>query len=112
MKPATLETTTYPSRDGPVIALRGEIDGDAKEALAAAYDSVPHGGRLLLDFTDVHYINSTGIALIVALLARARAANQPVAGTGLSDHYQEIFEITRITNFMTILTPNSCPHDD
>jgi hypothetical protein len=41
MQPATLETTTYPSRDGPVLALRGEIDGDAKDALAAAYDSVP-----------------------------------------------------------------------
>ena len=73
MQPAGLETTTLTSDDGPTIELRGQIDGGAKEALAAAYDSAPHAGRLLLDFMGVDYINSTGIALIVALLAQARA---------------------------------------
>jgi hypothetical protein len=50
--------------------------------------------------------------LIVGLLARARAERQPVAATGLSDHYRDICEITRIADFMTILTPNRSQHDD
>jgi anti-anti-sigma factor len=103
MTQATLETTLRSSADGPVIELRGEIDADAKQALGAAYDGVPHDGRLLLDFAAVDYINSTGIALIVGLLARARAERRAVAATGLSDHYRQIFEITRISDFMTIL---------
>ena len=55
-----------------------------------------------LDFTAVAYINSTGIALIVGLLGRARAAAVPVSACGLTDHYREIFEITRLSDFMTI----------
>lgn len=103
MSQTTLETILQISADGPVIELRGEIDGGAKDPLAAAYDGAPHSGRLLLDFADVDYINSTGIALIVGLLARARAEHRQVAARGLSDHYRQIFEITRISDFMTIL---------
>lgn len=103
MTQATLETTVRASAAGPVIALRGDIDGAAKEALIAAYEQAPKDGRLLLDFARVDYINSTGIALIVGLLARARAEHRSIAASGLSEHYRQIFEITRIADFMTIL---------
>ena len=104
MTPPSLETTLRGSPEGPVIELSGEIDGRAQEALASAYAAAPHEGRLLLDFTAVDYINSTGIALLVGLLARARAERRPVAAAGLSAHYREIFEVTRIADFMKILT--------
>lgn len=103
MQPPNLETTIRTSADGPAIELRGQIDSGAQEALAAAYDAAPHVDPLLLDFTHVDYINSTGIALIVALLARARSERRHVAARGLSSHYREIFAITRIADFMTIL---------
>jgi anti-sigma B factor antagonist len=103
MPQTSLETQLRTSSDGPVIELRGEIDGRAKDALAGAYETAPHSGRLVLDFADVDYINSTGIALIVGLLARARAEHRQVAARGLSEHYRQIFEITRIADFMTIL---------
>ena len=48
------------------------------------------------------YINSTGIALIVGLLARARKSNRRLVVIGLSDHYVEIFHITRLVDFMSI----------
>ncbi len=56
----------------------------------------------MLNFAGVDYINSTGIALIVGLLAKARAAHTPLAATGLSEHYREIFTITRLSDFMEI----------
>ncbi len=67
-----------------MIDLNGEIDGFAKETLAAAYGEAEKGKpeAILLDFEGVDYINSTGIALIVGLLARARASKRrcwPVA---------------------------------
>ena len=104
MTTLSLETKLREAPEGPVIELSGEIDGRAQDALAAAYSGAPHEGRLLLDFSAVDYINSTGIALLVGLLARARAEHRAVAAAGLSDHYREIFEITRIADFMTILT--------
>ncbi|RPI21983.1 MAG: anti-sigma factor antagonist, partial [Actinobacteria bacterium] len=74
-----------------------------QEGLQSAYQAAKDGGgRLLLDFGDVDYINSTGIALIVALLADCRMTQRPVAAFGLSDHYREIFSITRLSDFMAI----------
>ena len=59
-----------------VIELTGEVDGGAAGVLNAAYEqAVGSGdpGTVVLDFARVGYINSTGIALIVSVLARARA---------------------------------------
>ena len=66
---------------GAVLDLRGEINGFAQEALDAAYAEAEKGnsGAILLNFEGVDYINSTGIALIVGLLARARAAHPATA---------------------------------
>ena len=50
----------------------------------------------------VDYINSTGIALIVSVLARARAERRKVVASGLSPHYREIFDITRLSDFIEL----------
>ena len=90
---------------GLEIELRGEIDAGAEATLQKAYTqaSVRDPRRILLDFAEVEYINSTGIALIVGLLARARKERREIVARGLSAHYREIFEITRLADFMTIL---------
>ncbi len=87
-----------------VITMHGEINGLADPALDNAYTEAEELApeKVILDFTDVDYINSTGIALIVGVLARARASHRPIVATGLSDHYREIFTITRLSDFMEI----------
>ncbi len=87
-----------------VLDLRGEINGFAQEALDAAYAEAEKdtSGAILLNFEEVDYINSTGIALIVGLLARARAAKRDLSAYGLSEHYVEIFNITRLSDFMGV----------
>jgi anti-anti-sigma factor len=86
------------------IALSGDVDRDAEEALFSAWQEVRAlaQGRVLLDFRDVSYINSTGIAVVVGLLARARADDRSLGVFGLSDHYRHVFEITRLIDFMDI----------
>jgi anti-anti-sigma factor len=93
-------------RDGvAVIELRGRIDAGAEPAIARAGADASALGRpeLMLDFAGAEYINSTGIALIVGLLARARAERREVSARGLTPHYREIFEITRLSDFMRIV---------
>ncbi len=92
------------AEDGvPVIDLEGEIDGEAEAALLDAYDRAARGvNRLVLNFGPTHYINSTGLAVIVQILARARAAGVAVHGFGLTDHYRHIFEITRLADFVEL----------
>jgi anti-anti-sigma factor len=91
------------------LVMRGDVDIAADEALAAAYTTVAASGapRVVLDFTQVDYINSTGIALIVRLLAEARRDHRAVIAEGLSDHYREIFRITRLSDYLTIADPVS-----
>jgi anti-sigma B factor antagonist len=86
------------------LLLTGDVDREAGPALDRAYNEAAAAGAtsLTLDFTAVPYINSTGIALIVGLLGRARGADVPVTARALTDHYREIFEITRLSDFMTI----------
>lgn len=87
-----------------VLDLHGDINSFAEGALTRAYAEAEaeHPSAVLLNFSDVSYINSTGIALIVGLLARARAAGRPLLACGLSEHYVEIFNITRLADFMTL----------
>lgn len=96
------------SHDGRVdVLLVGRIDRDASdvldEACAASIESDP--AAIELDFTAVDYINSTGIALIVGVLARARAKDVAMRAAGLTAHYQHIFEITRLSDFIEIVQP-------
>lgn len=87
-----------------IVDLVGEINGFAEEALNAAFSEAEGSNpeTIMLNFSRVTYINSTGIALIVALLARSRKARRVLAVYGLSDHYLEIFQITRLVDFMNI----------
>lgn len=101
---APLETLVRHQPNASVIDLTGDIDGTAEDALQKAYgDAVslkPHA--VLLNFANVGYINSKGIALIVMLLAQARKSGTRLLTTGLSPHYVEIFNITRLSDFMKI----------
>ncbi len=88
-----------------VIDLAGTIDRGADAALDVAYAGCDERGaaNVALDFTHVEYINSTGIALLVSLLAKARRDGRPVVAWGLTDHYREIFEITRLADFLEVV---------
>ena len=72
-------------RSVAVLDLSGDVTGQASEDLASAYDQATRlePDAVLLDFTDVEYINSTGIAVLVTLLARARKEGGRMAACGL-----------------------------
>jgi anti-anti-sigma factor len=86
-----------------VLELSGDVSAAAEGGLTAAYAGVSAEPVVVLDFAAVDYINSTGIALIVGILAQARTSGQEVQARGLAEHYREIFRITRLSDFMTIL---------
>jgi anti-sigma B factor antagonist len=87
-----------------IVDLHGEINAFAEDVLNAAYADAESQGSdiILLNFSGVDYINSTGIALIVSLLARARKSKRKLLACGLSQHYVEIFQITRLVDFMSV----------
>lgn len=93
--------------DQAVLKLTGELNALAQEPFDAAADRALAGppAELVLDFTGTTYVNSTGIALIVSLLGRARTLRVLVIARGLDDHHRHIFTITRLADFMQIEEP-------
>ncbi len=101
-KPFTVQIRNQASLS--TLDLSGEINAFAEADLSQAYEQAERRGAstIALNFSQVSYINSTGIALFVGLLARARKSHRTLAVYGLSDHYREIFEITRLADLMSI----------
>ena len=87
-----------------IIDLEGEIDTFAEDALNVAYTEASEHEKavVVFNFTEVTYINSGGIALIIGLLAEARKAGRRLLTYGLSDHYSQIFRVTRLSDFIGI----------
>ncbi len=109
MREATMTTsemsTVIRRRDRvAVIDLVGDVNARAEDSLDTAWAEATREGpdAVILNFEGAGYINSTGIALIVGLLARARARAIPILAYGLTPHYREIFEITRLADFLAI----------
>ena len=91
---------------GPVTVLRfsGDISSASQDAILGTFSRLPASdrGRLLLDFTKVDYINSSGIALVIQLLMQASKAGESVAIFGLTPHFQKVFTMVGITKYAQI----------
>ena len=105
MTSAELTSAVRPRDDVVVVDLVGDINRGAEAAMTTAWEAVRmRPAAVVLNFTEAGYINSTGIAVIVGVLARARTEGIPLRAYGLTQHYQEIFQITRLADFLAITT--------
>ncbi len=91
-----MATLTADVDDRGVVALGGDLTGSSEQTLTQAYDQASAAGTVVLDFTNLEYMNSTGIGLLVTTLVRAQRAGVELKAAGLSDHYREIFSLTRL----------------
>lgn len=100
--------------DGVVLHLAGDLDATADVQLLEAHEQAVAMGprRMVLDFTDVDYINSSGIALLVTLLIEARRDDRALRAVGLTTHYRHIFEITRLTDYLELDGDGTAPAID
>ena len=93
-----------------VIDIRGDVTAASEQPLSAAYDEATqqHGAQsLILNFTGLEYMNSSGIGMLVTLLVRANRQRQKLAAYGLTDHYRQIFELTRLDEAIAIFDDES-----
>jgi anti-sigma B factor antagonist len=81
-----------------VLDINGEITAFSEEALMDAYAAGAADGTraVILNFTRLEYMNSGGIGLLVTMLVRANRARQKLLVFGLTEHYRQIFELTRL----------------
>jgi len=87
-----------------IFRFSGDISSASQEAVLGTFQRLPERGKghLLLDFTKVDYINSSGIALVIQLLMQASKAGEAVALFGLTPHFQKVFTMVGITKYAQI----------
>jgi anti-sigma B factor antagonist len=93
-----------PSPAISVIDIEGEVTAFGEPVLMEAYSEAcgPEAKAIVLNFSGLDYMNSGGIGLLVTLLIRAQRQGQRLLAYGLNDHYQQIFELTRLNEAITL----------
>jgi len=87
-----------------ILRIGGDVTSASEGDLMAAYALAVADGAtaVVLDFSRLDYMNSGGIGLLVTLLVRAQRAGGRLVATGLSDHYRQIFSLTRLDEAIEI----------
>jgi anti-sigma B factor antagonist len=95
---ATFEVRPTPSPTTSIIAIEGEITSASETPLMAAYNKAAESGArsIVLDFSRLDYMNSGGIGLLVTLLVRVQRQGRRLLAVGLSQHYRQILNLTRL----------------
>lgn len=99
MAPAKLEITSRKINARiTILDVQGEVTGSAESILMDAYTRASASGTqaIILNFSGLEYMNSSGIGLLVTLLIRTQRQKQRLVAFGLSDHYRQIFELTQL----------------
>jgi anti-sigma B factor antagonist len=85
-----------------VLDVKGDITSESETALMDAYQEAAGARAILLNFSGLEYMNSGGIGLLVTLLVRANRQKQKLMAFGLTEHYKQIFELTRLDEAIEI----------
>ena len=85
-----------------LLDLNGDVTALAEKRITSAYERAA-GQKLkavILNFSNVGYINSAGMAIIIALLTKAQNSGERLCAFGLSPHFQKIFEMVGLLKYV------------
>ena len=105
MNTANMTASVRKGKDGvAIVDIFGEVTGFSEAALTEAYNKACSDATraVVLNFSGLEYMNSSGIGLLVTLLIRTRRQQHRLLAYGLSDHYRQIFELTRLNDAIGI----------
>lgn len=84
--------------------LQGEIDAYTAPVLREQLDgiTISEGTQVELNFSNVNYMDSTGLSVIVAFYKSVVANGGEIVLTCLSERLKRLFDITGLTDIMNI----------
>lgn len=94
----------YPSSDTVLVALEGEFDAlavsDARPTLEGIIANTD--ANVVLDFTKVNFLDSSGVGCLVFLFKRLYALKRTLTLQGLHDQPRRLVQSLRIDRAMTV----------
>ena len=98
------DVTSSCERGMGLITLSGYIASNAEAAILKAYDTVTQQGAKEIRFHCASGIvlTSSGIAVLISTVAKARKRSQRIVASGLSAHYKKIFSMIGLSEYVVI----------
>jgi anti-anti-sigma factor len=87
-----------------IVTARGRLDGATSGLFAQRIDALVSGSepRLLVDFSDVEFVSSAGLRVVLTLVKKVRAHKGVLALCGVQAPVQEVLEITGFAGMIDI----------
>ena len=99
-----LEINTREKGDIRIIDLRGDFTLFADETVNSTIKPLINDGiiKIVLNFSNVGYINSSGIAIIIGLVTLLSNKGGKFKAFGLTPHFQKVFNMVGLTQYMDL----------
>jgi len=99
-----IQIETLPGTGNSLVKAQGSIDMKTAPELEQACERLMARGemRFLFDFTQVEYINSQGLGVLLYLQKALTAKGGGVTVAGLSDRVRKVFETTGIHKVLNL----------
>ena len=95
----SFDTATEPAQS--VVRCTGRITSATSESLKSTVKPLfSRGKTVVLDLTNVDYLDSSGLGTIVGLYVSAKAANSQLKLINLNQRLKELFSLTRLGEVM------------
>ena len=90
--------------DVGIVALVGDVTSLSEEQIINSYEEFADDGLhlIIFDFALVSYINSSGIAILIGIVNKAKQKGQIISVAGLAPHFQKIFKMVGLTRFIQL----------
>ena len=95
-----MKTKIEQQEDKYLVTLAGEMDtaaaAAAEEVLQPLYNT--NGKDVVIDCTDLEYIASSGLRILISILKGAKAGGSRVVLKNVNEDIQSVFELTGFIN--------------
>jgi anti-anti-sigma factor len=89
-----------------IIDMKGEVTSFADEILNVLVNATVAEGiqKIVFNFTDVSYINSSGIAVLIGIVTSLANKGILFQIYGLTPHFKKIFRMIGLTQYVKVLS--------
>ncbi|WP_276358382.1 STAS domain-containing protein [Cohnella caldifontis] len=97
-----MNITTTEHGDITVMAIEGRLDGQHAQTAEQAFLALAQEGktRFVLDFTQMAYISSAGLRVVLVAAKKMKAVQGRLVCAGMNDQVRDVFEMS---GFISIL---------
>lgn len=100
-----LTYTTQKDEKANYLFIHGDLIGDevGPKLVEVVSDAIQDGAKtFVIDLSEVRYISSSGIGLLITMLTKMRNAGGEVYLTAPSEHVKKLLIITKLNNIFTV----------